>query len=70
MKSMLKVHIEWKFQITKPICSSSVLLVNTQNKAKTEMILQTKSKNSDEDSKILCENAGKYLKFLDLLKNE
>lgn len=45
-------------------------MVNTQNKVKTEMIVEAKCKNEDEDSQILCQNAKKYLKFLDIVKEE
>jgi len=61
---MLKVPIEWNFQINKPIASSSVLMVNSQNKMKTEMLIESKRLKNDENSTILCENATKYLTFL------
>jgi len=67
---MLKVQIKWKFQISTPLCNPSVLMVNTQNKVKTEMIVEAKCMNEDEDSQILCQNAKKYLKFLDIVKEE
>lgn len=64
MSKMLKVPIEWNFQINKPIASSSVLMVNSQNKMKTEMLIESKRLKNDENSTILCENATKYLTFL------
>lgn len=39
-------------------------MVNSQNKIKTEMLIETKRLNNDENSIILCENANKYLTFL------
>ena len=39
-------------------------MVNSQNKIKTEMLIETKRLNNDGNSIILCENANKYLTFL------
>lgn len=64
MSKMLKVPIEWNFQINKLITKPSVLMVNSQNKIKTEMLIETKRLNNDGNSIILCENANKYLTFL------
>lgn len=64
MSRMLKVPIKWNFQINKVITNPSVLMVNSQNKIKTEMLIETKRLNNDENSIILCENANKYLTFL------
>lgn len=42
-------------------------MVNSQNKMKTKMLIETKRLNNDENSIILCENANKYLNFIDIL---
>jgi hypothetical protein len=67
MSRMLKVPIEWNFQINKPITNPSVLMVNSQNKMKTLMLIESKRLNNDENSIILCENANKYLNFIEVL---
>jgi len=43
-------------------------MLNTQNKIKTEMLIESKSKNEDKDSKNVCENANKYLSFLNVIR--
>jgi hypothetical protein len=42
-------------------------MVNSQNKMKTKMLIESKRLNNDENSIILCENAHKYLNFIEVL---
>jgi hypothetical protein len=42
-------------------------MVNSQNKMKTLMLIESKRLNNDENSIILCENANKYLNFIEVL---